>query len=255
RAAHHGLYVALLPVCNANLPEDHPLVEAPWAAYPYALLLGNPHRKRTHIIWVMGGDPFRKGTDVDNPRRLTLNRAIAEGIADGTNGLDTYDHRAAWSTTLMTYHPRGGGRSSSEHLHREPWLDFHMIQTGPGSDKYFPSFAKVTEDYALQPVKPTLLAEPVYENAYKNSVDRRYDAYDVRQAAYWAVFAGAFGHTYGGLEMWQLLNPGIQRLNRKITTDYWYDLLDLPGAMSLKHLRALLESRPFLHRIPDQSMV
>ncbi|MCP5118328.1 MAG: DUF4038 domain-containing protein, partial [bacterium] len=153
------------------------------------------------------------------------------------------------------YHPRGGGRSSSEHLHREPWLDFHMIQTGPGSDKYFPGFAKVAEDFALRPVKPTLLAEPVYENAYKNSVDRRYDAYDVRQAAYWAVFAGAFGHTYGGLETWQLLNPGIERLNRKITTGYWYDLLDLPGAMSLKHLRALIESRPLLRRIPDQSMV
>ena len=67
--------------------------------------------------------------------------------------------------------------------------------------------------------------------------------------------AGGFGHTYGALEMWQLLNPGIQKLNTKVTTGYWYNMLYLPGAMSLRYLRELMESRPFLDRIPDQALV
>jgi hypothetical protein len=35
----------------------------------------------------------------------------------------------------------------------------------------------------------------------------------------------------------------------------WYDVLDLPGAFDLIHARRLLESRPFLSRIPDQSLI
>jgi hypothetical protein len=35
----------------------------------------------------------------------------------------------------------------------------------------------------------------------------------------------------------------------------WYDDLDLPGAWDLIHARRLIESRPFLSRIPDQSLI
>lgn len=66
---------------------------------------------------------------MDQPERLALVRAMAEGIADGTQTKNSFDGSADWSTTLMTYHPKGGGHSSSETLHAEPWLDFNMIQT------------------------------------------------------------------------------------------------------------------------------
>jgi len=35
----------------------------------------------------------------------------------------------------------------------------------------------------------------------------------------------------------------------------WYDVIDLPGAGDLIHARRLIESRPFLSRIPDQSLI
>jgi hypothetical protein len=36
---------------------------------------------------------------------------------------------------------------------------------------------------------------------------------------------------------------------------FWYDVLDLPGAFDLIHARRLLESRPFLSRVPDQELI
>jgi hypothetical protein len=35
----------------------------------------------------------------------------------------------------------------------------------------------------------------------------------------------------------------------------WYDVLDLAGAWDLVHARRLIESRPFLSRVPDQSII
>ena len=37
-----------------------------------------------------------------------------------------------------------------------------------------------------------------------------FDDYDVRQAAYWAVFAGAFGHTYGCHPVWQFFSRTVR---------------------------------------------
>jgi hypothetical protein len=35
----------------------------------------------------------------------------------------------------------------------------------------------------------------------------------------------------------------------------WYVAIDLPGAGQLRYLRQLIESRPMLERIPDQSLI
>jgi hypothetical protein len=77
--------------------------------------------------------------------------------------------------------------------------------------------------------------------------------YDVRQAAYWALFAGAHGHTYGAHPIWQMYAPGRAPVSHART--YWTEALELPGASQMRHVRALLESRPFLSRVPDQSLV
>jgi hypothetical protein len=67
------------------------------------------------------------------------------------------------------------------------------------------------------------------------------------------LFAGAHGHTYGCHDIWQMWEPKREVINRARTP--WYDAMHLPGAMQMKHARALLESRPYLTRIPDQSLV
>jgi hypothetical protein len=76
---------------------------------------------------------------------------------------------------------------------------------------------------------------------------------DIRQALYWNLFSGALGHTYGCHPIWQMKTPGREAVG--LARNNWYDVLDLPGAWDLIHARRLIESRPFLSRIPDQSMI
>jgi hypothetical protein len=76
---------------------------------------------------------------------------------------------------------------------------------------------------------------------------------DVRKFAYWALFAGAAGHTYGCHDIWQFLSPKRPPITAARTT--WRKAIDLAGARQMQYARALIESRPFLIRIPDQSLV
>ncbi len=74
-----------------------------------------------------------------------------------------------------------------------------------------------------------------------------------RKFAYWSLFAGAHGHTYGCHDIWQFLGPDRAPITAAQTP--WKAALDLPGAGQMRHARALLESRPFLIRVPDQSLL
>jgi hypothetical protein len=254
QAAAHGLYLALLPTWNSSVPEDHPMVGDPAIAYRYGHFLGTQYRDRSNIIWVLGGDP-PPPRDVGVPERLAMIRAMAEGLADGVNGFDQQDGKADWTSTLMTYHPRGGGQSSSKHLHAEPWLDFNMIQTTTRFE--FANHETVAADYALQPPKPTLDAEVAYEDSLslnrKEPQDRRITPWDVRRAAYWSVFAGSFGHTYGHRSF-------IAWMRKDETYKWgahipWYESLDAPGANQMSHLRTLMESNSLIDHAPDASLL
>jgi hypothetical protein len=251
----HGLCMALLPIWLSSLNDKDPIVRDPQVAYRYGHFLGRRYGRKTHIIWVLGGDPWGKGTDVDNPLRLAMTRALAEGIADGVNGADQQDGKADYSTTLMSFHPKGGHHSSSELLHAEPWLDFNMIQTTTHFSVH--NYETVAIDYGKTPVKPTLDGEVAYENSLslrkEEPQDRRIAPWDVRRAAYWAVFAGGFGHTYGHRSFIQWTRKG-ENTGRGGDVP-WYEVLDAPAANQMRHLRALIESRPFLSRVPDQGLL
>lgn len=254
-ARRNGLYLAALPMWLQAIEDGNRMAGNPEVAYRYGHFLGSRYGHEPHIVWVLGGDPWQKGRNVDTPSRLALVRALAEGIADGANGEDAYDGQADWTTTLMTFHPPGGNHSSGEWLHNEPWLDFNMIQT---TTRFrFANWQTVARDYARTPPKPTFDAEVAYEESLSlnkdEPQDRRVRAWDVRRAAYWNVFAGGLGHTYGNRSF-------IGWIRRDETYHYgahipWYERLDAPGAQQMKHLRALVESRPFLSRIPDQSIL
>jgi hypothetical protein len=154
----------------------------------------------------------------------------------------------------MTYHP-GGGRSSSEWLHKEAWLDFNLMQSGHGS-RDNPNYRMVAKDYGLSPVRPVVDGEPRYENHpvnWKPAELGWFDEYDVRQAAYWAVFAGAFGHTYGCHDIWQMKAPGREPVG--LARGTWQESMNLPGAAQMQHVRRLIESRPFLSRVPDPALI
>jgi hypothetical protein len=129
-----------------------------------------------------------------------------------------------------------------------------MFQSGH-SDKFLPNYQMINLDYGLQPVKPCMDGEPCYEDHPVNW-DGKYgwfDDDDVRRAAYWALFAGAHGHTYGCHPVWQMLDQGRQPIGN--ARHYWYEVLDLPGAWDMIHVRRLMESRPFKTGIPDQTLI
>jgi hypothetical protein len=87
-------------------------------------------------------------------------------------------------------------------------------------------------------------------NAKENGTS---SAYDVRKSAYLDLFAGAFGHTYGCHDIWQMYSPNREAVNGPHI--FWQQALDLPGALEMKYVRRLIESRPITDRVPDQSIV
>jgi len=237
RAASLGLYIALLPTWGDKFNRKHgvgPEIFNEHNARVYGEWLGRRYKDQANIIWVLGGD-----RPLETYEHFAIIRAMAQGLKQGDEGRH-----------LMTFHPQGC-QSSSYHLHDEAWLDFNMLQSGHG-ERQIKNYSMVSADYERTPVKPIIDAEPCYEdipigfrpeNGY-------FDAADVRTAAYYAVFSGAFGHTYGQHSIWSM----------KTDTDdhflmHWRDALSRPGAAQLQHLRALMESRPFSERVPDQSLI
>lgn len=171
---------------------------------------------------------------------------MARGIRQGDGGRG-----------LITYHPRGPSLSSP-FFHEEPWLDFNMSQSSHAARDHDNGLF-VEHDYRLKPVKPTLDGEPRYERIpvgfYLKGADRddRFDAYDVRQAAWWAMMAGACGHTYGNNSVWQMASEK----HRPVlwANAPWHEALDDPGATQMGHVRRLFERFPFRKLAPDRKLV
>ena len=242
RAAELGLYVGLLPTWgrwaggNDEGRTNNNFINLE-NAQAYGKFLGARYAHQP-VIWILGGD--RSAT-----KSLELWPKLAVGLREGSD-----------RKQLISYHPRD---ASSEFYHHSDWLDFNMIQSG--HDPKSVNFLPIERDYALQPPKPCLDAEPAYEYPPDAIPEKRpVGSRQIRRNAYWAVFAGAFGHAYGTHPIWQMYDDGWpkrngakNRLPRWDIVTPWYAALDLPGAGQLKHLKDLMLSRPFVTRIPDQT--
>jgi Protein of unknown function (DUF4038)/Putative collagen-binding domain of a collagenase len=234
-----------LGIGDALRPDAQSRVSSPPEAYEYGWAIAHRFRNESNIIWNLGQDWHAVRGAVDS---RPLIRATAEGIADAVNGERGFDGRADYSTTLMTYH---ASEASSRWFQNDSWLDFNMVQTW----KFVHHIVEaITHDYRLRPVKPTLFAEGAYEDGdYGNGphwVTPRLE----RIQAYLAVFAGAFGYSYGANGLWSFYEPG-QKPAEQWPSRSWRAALDFEAGGQMRHLRALMESRPMLDRIPDASLV
>lgn len=240
QAAKHGLYVGLLPAWGDKVftrPGNKNSILNASNARAYGKWFGNRYRGRKNIVWILGGD--RNGTGFE-----PVWREMAAGI------------RSADATHLMTWHPNGRW-SSSTWFHNDSWLSFNMIQSGHNL-KNNPVHEMIRADFQRLPVKPVLDGEPAYETHpvdWKPEEKGRFDALDVRKHAYWAVLAGAAGHTYGAHGIWQFRDPALRPGIGAAIDQTWREQLELPGAQQLMHLKRLLEQRPIADRIPDQGML
>lgn len=241
KAEELGLYIGMLPTWGDKVNKKWgvgPEIFTPENAKVYGEFLGRRYRGKP-IVWILGGD-----RPIENERHLQIWRAMAEGLRKGDDG----EH-------LITYHPVGG-RSSSEWLHNEPWLDFNMLQSGHGA-RFTANYAMIERDYNLKPVKPCMDGEPRYEDHPINWDPKNgwFNDYDVRQAAYWALFAGAHGHTYGCHDIWQFYDPQKNRNPISHARTPWQEALKFPGSVQVGFAKTLILSRPMLLRVLDQTLL
>ena len=243
QANARGIYIAMLPTWGRwvnNTRNDEPLL-TPQNGQAYGEFLGKRYGTKG-VIWIIGGDRTATGFE-------ETWRAIARGVAIGVAGKEDYD------AVLMSFHPRGS-ETSSTWFHNDPWLDFNMHQTGHGLAETTQSWAKITKDFQLTPTKPVLDGEPLYEDhplAFRaREHGYSFDAH-IRQRAYWSVFSGSCGHTYGNHSVWQMYAPGRRPINGPLL--YWYEAIHRPGAAQMQYVRRLIESRPYFSRVPDQSLI
>jgi hypothetical protein len=96
----------------------------------------------------------------------------------------------------------------------------------------------------------------VVEHRYE--VGTQEDPVIQRRGLYLSVFAGGCGYAYGHNALWQMTphtaqkwmlsgwNPGVKN---------WTEALDTVAVGQLAHIKALLYSRPYLQRVPDQGVI
>ncbi len=240
-----GLTIGMLPTWGDKVGKTHgdgPRVFNRRNARIYGEFLGQRY-KGADLVWIIGGDRV-----VDTREKLGIWRSLGEGLRTGDGGRH-----------LITFHPRGGddqiSTSSKVFPNDDPLLDFNMRQNGHFNGT--PTWARIASDYALIPVKPVIDGEPIYEDHPIGFNAEKYGystACDCRRFLYWDLFSGAFGHTYGHHTVWQMHTAARGEGTHK-PINYWLEAVDSPGAWQIRHARALLESRPFLTRIPDSSLI
>ncbi len=230
-----GLVVGLLPTWGDKVGPllwgTGPEIFNEENAYQYGKYLGKRYQDK-NIIWILGGD-----RNPDSPARKKIWYAMADGIKEG----DLRGH-------LMSFHPVGV-TSTSTLFPGEDWLDFNMMQSCHlvrDRDNY--NF--ITQDYNLNPQKPCMDAEPNYEDMPVGMLfsENRFDDYDARKAAYWALFAGAHGHTYGANGVFQFWDG--KEKDRFSASHHWKEAIQFPGAGQMQFAKNLLLSRPFFSRRP-----
>ena len=221
-------------------------------AHRFGWQLARRLQQHSNVLWNVGQDFPAFGEKAPNGDVRHLARAMAEGIAEARDDRAEFDGHADFSATLISFHPNGK-RGSGEWFHEEPWLAFNMIQTG--HDYSFPNHKMVRLDFDREPPKPIVDSEPAYEGhaASFNAANGRISAFHVRRHAYWAVFSGAFGHTYGSNDVWSFRTERGRPL--RYGEYSWKQSLRAPGAEQMKHLRALMESVPFTEMLPAQRLV
>jgi hypothetical protein len=253
RAANHGLYVS--PVLGwgdiADRFDDD-------SAYSFGFYVGERYREETNIAaFVLAGEFNYPSSNV------ALWTSMAEGLLDGLDG----------AQRLITLHPRwyGGydGQTTSADFGGADWLSFNMVQSSvqgdctddPAHSKYLGThnWLLIKNDWQGTPRKPVIDAEPTYEaqDPYHPSCDFNPDFWDdfgCRRRAYWAIFAGAAGHTYGA--------NGVYQFHKEddpnpvgLPEDYWEQAVEYSGAEQMGYLRRLIESRPYFKRIGNQKFL
>ncbi len=130
-----------------------------------------------------------------------------------------------------------------------------MIQSGHGLTPK--NYDLVKTYYDTEQPMPVFDAEPAYEQMptafpVPGTQFEYHGGWMVRKRAYWSLFAGSFGHTYGHASVWCMISEKERDSWRSYS---WFEALDMPGAWQIKILRDFLESRDLSQCIPSQEIL
>ena len=212
--------------------------------------LATRYKDKPNIIWMIGGD-------IMGDRSPEIWDAMARAI------------KKIDKNHIMTFHPRGRTTSAWWYNDRE-WMDFNMFQSGHrrygqrnGDGDYTikdnteeDNWRYIDMSFEKKPLRPVIDGEPSYEDIPQGLHDfsaPRWQDYDVRRYAYWAVFGGCFGHTYGHNSVMQFIRPGLSASFG--AEKAWWDAMKDPGYNQMKYLKWLMLTFPFTERIADQSII
>ncbi|MEI8115846.1 MAG: glycoside hydrolase family 140 protein, partial [Bacteroidia bacterium] len=243
-ALERGLYLGLVPVWGSNVKAG---LVTEKQAETYAKFLALRYKDKPNIVWMNGGDI--RGDD-----SIRIWNTIG-------NTLKKYA-----PNQLVTFHPFGRTQSS-EWFHNEKWLDFNMFQSGhrrydqdsTGTGNHFgeDNWRYVQSDFAKIPAKPTLDGEPSYEGIPQGLHDTLQPLWkdnDVRRYAYWSVFSGACGFTYGNSAVMQM-HKKSEKTGAYGTKQVWDEAINAPGASQMIFLKELMLKYHYVDLVPDQSVL
>lgn len=247
-----GLYMGLLPVWGSSIVKGGHLNQD--NVEKYTDFITTRYANRPNIIWITGGDVR---ADVSLPVFVKMGEMMKKANPE----------------YLVGYHPFGR-TSSSIWLNEQKWLDFNMFQSGHRrydqaslgawddnkvAEGYFgeDNWRYVLRDHGMTPLKPTLDGEPSYEQILQGLHDESqpyWEAPDVRRYAYWSVFAGAMGHTYGDNSVMQFYKDRSQK-GAYGAKDLWYEAIHHVGSSHMKHLVELMQSVDFMSGRPAEELL
>lgn len=254
KAETRGIYSAIFPLWGRDYSR---MIGRPDLAYNVGLHLGKRYARFTSVVWAVSGEydsinGFK--VPIGNEQMAVID-AAAQGLWEA--------HRGA---QLMTIHP-GIPRTSSYDFHHRQWLDFNMLQSGHQINceefNLSENHTLISDDWRLEPAKPVLDGEPIYEDTpdaiwiLKDRNRARAQADAMRRKAYWSVFAGGCGHTYGHNNVWCFFTPDKPEdaILDAGQGGYWKDALETDGANQMQHVRMLMETFATQDRIPDQTVL
>lgn len=239
-AAKMGIYVGLVPIWG-SVTKKSGLTKA--MARIYINLLCRKLQDRSNVIWLNGGD-------IEGDEYKEVFNEMGAALKEHN------------PKQLVTFHPKGRMQSSTW-FHNEDWLDFNMFQSGHKNYEQDPNgygednWKYILDDYNKAPTKPTLDGEPSYEGipqGLHDTIQPRWTADDVRRYAYWSVFAGGCGFTYGNNSVMQFYRNG-EKNPAYGAKEAWTSAISNSGAYHMQYLKKLILSKPYFERLPDQTLV
>lgn len=246
-----GLYMALLPTWGEHVSLGR---LNPDNMEHYLSFLVRKFGRKKNVIWLVGGDV--KGS------------AAFEAFC----GIGAY-LKAHSGGALVGFHPFGR-TSSSQWFEKEPWLDFYMFQSGHrrydqkclgawddnGTAAEFfgeDNWKYVERDLKMGVQRPTLDGEPSYEQILQGLHDSSqpyWQSWDTRRYAYWSVFAGACGHTFGDNSIMQFFVKERDKEGAFGVWQDWDEAMHNCGCMHMKHLKDLMEEIGFADGVSMQEL-